>query len=171
MNPFADTLGFLLRREWPIYVFWVLLVGNIGIALFNLASDPTQRTLRHVWMWLLRLLIGGLWWQQTRRCQVCYGVRLQRSWSLRPPVLFKLTLPDAIQPKCFLYPTVMAVGHHVCDTIKLWHQAGRNYSWFRALRSAVVCNCDGALFSDRRGECFKTRRQLNSANRGIGKAD
>jgi uncharacterized membrane protein YphA (DoxX/SURF4 family) len=65
MNPFADTLGFLLRREWPIYVFWVLLVGNIGIALFNLASDPAQRTLRHVWMWLLRLLIGGLWWQQT----------------------------------------------------------------------------------------------------------
>ena len=50
MNPFADTLGFLLRTEWPIYVFWVLLVGNIGIALFNLASDPAQRTLRHVWM-------------------------------------------------------------------------------------------------------------------------
>jgi hypothetical protein len=48
MNPFADTLGFLLRREWRIYVFWVLLVGNIGIALFNLASDPAQRTLRHV---------------------------------------------------------------------------------------------------------------------------
>jgi hypothetical protein len=57
MNPFADTLGFLLRREWRIYVFWVLLVGNIGIALFNLASDPAQRTLRHVWMWLLRLLV------------------------------------------------------------------------------------------------------------------
>ena len=65
MNPFADTLGFLMRAAWPIYVFWVLLVGSIGIALFNLASDPAQRTLRHGWMWLMRLFIGGLWWQQT----------------------------------------------------------------------------------------------------------
>jgi hypothetical protein len=65
MNPFTDMLGFLLRGGWPMYVFWVLLVGSIGIALFNLASDPAQRTLRHTWMWLMRLLIGGLWWQQT----------------------------------------------------------------------------------------------------------
>jgi uncharacterized membrane protein YphA (DoxX/SURF4 family) len=65
MNPFTDTLGFLMRAAWPIYVFWGLLVGSSGIALFNLASDPAQRTLRHVWMWLMRLFIGGLWWQQT----------------------------------------------------------------------------------------------------------
>ena len=65
MNPYTDTLGFLMRATWPIYVFWVLLVGSIGVALFNLASDPAQRTLRHVWMWVMRLFIGGLWWQQT----------------------------------------------------------------------------------------------------------
>jgi len=65
MNPFADTLGFLMQAAWPIYVFWVLCVGSIGIALFNLASDPAQRTFRHLWMWLMRLFIGGLWWQQT----------------------------------------------------------------------------------------------------------
>jgi uncharacterized membrane protein YphA (DoxX/SURF4 family) len=65
MNPFTDTLGFLMRAAWPIYVFWVLLGGSIGIALFNLIQDPNQRTARHVWMWLARLLIGGLWWQQT----------------------------------------------------------------------------------------------------------
>jgi uncharacterized membrane protein YphA (DoxX/SURF4 family) len=65
MNPFTDTLGFLMRTAWPIYIFWGLLVGSIGIALFNLASDPAQRTPRHVWMWLMRLFIGGLWWQQT----------------------------------------------------------------------------------------------------------
>jgi uncharacterized membrane protein YphA (DoxX/SURF4 family) len=65
MNPFTDTLGFLMRAAWPIYVFWVLLGGSIGIALFNLIQDPAQRTVRHVWMWLARLLIGGLWWQQT----------------------------------------------------------------------------------------------------------
>jgi uncharacterized membrane protein YphA (DoxX/SURF4 family) len=65
MNPFADTLSFLLRGGWPLYVFWILLLGSIGIAAINLGSDPAQRTGRHVWMWLTRLFIGGLWWQQT----------------------------------------------------------------------------------------------------------
>jgi uncharacterized membrane protein YphA (DoxX/SURF4 family) len=65
MNPFADTLAFLTRNEWPIWVFWLLLLGSIGIAAVNLLQDPAQRTGRHVWMWVARLLIGGLWWQQT----------------------------------------------------------------------------------------------------------
>ena len=65
MNPFADTLAFLTRHEWPIYVFWLLLLGSLGIAAVNLLQEPAQRTGRHVWMWVARLLIGGLWWQQT----------------------------------------------------------------------------------------------------------
>jgi hypothetical protein len=65
MNPFTDTLAFLTRNEWPIYVFWLLLLGSLGIAAVNLLQDPAQRTGRHVWMWVARLLIGGLWWQQT----------------------------------------------------------------------------------------------------------
>jgi uncharacterized membrane protein YphA (DoxX/SURF4 family) len=65
MNPFTDTLAFLTRNEWPIYVFWLLLLGSLGIAAVNLLQDPAQRTGRHVWMWVTRLFIGGLWWQQT----------------------------------------------------------------------------------------------------------
>ena len=65
MDPFTDTLTFLMQATWPIYLFWVLLAGSVGMALFNLIADPAQRTARHVWMWLVRLLIGGLWWQQT----------------------------------------------------------------------------------------------------------
>jgi uncharacterized membrane protein YphA (DoxX/SURF4 family) len=65
MNPFADTLAFLTRDEWPIYVFWLLLLGSLGIALVNLLQEPAQRTGRHVWMWVARVFIGGLWWQQT----------------------------------------------------------------------------------------------------------
>jgi hypothetical protein len=65
MNPFSDTLAFLMRGEWPIYLFWLLLIGSIAVAWVNLASDPEQRTVTHVWMGLARLLIGGLWWQQT----------------------------------------------------------------------------------------------------------
>ncbi len=65
MNPFADTLAFLTRNEWPIYVFWLLLLGSLGIALVSLLQEPAQRTGRHVWLWVARLFIGGLWWQQT----------------------------------------------------------------------------------------------------------
>jgi thiosulfate dehydrogenase [quinone] large subunit len=65
MNPFADTFAFLTRNEWPTYVFWLLLLTSLGIALVNLLRDPAQRMGRHVWMWVARLFIGGLWWQQT----------------------------------------------------------------------------------------------------------
>jgi uncharacterized membrane protein YphA (DoxX/SURF4 family) len=65
VNPFVDTLDFLMQNWWPIYLFWLLLLGSIGIALVNLARDPGQRTGRHVWMWVMRLFLGGLWWQQT----------------------------------------------------------------------------------------------------------
>jgi uncharacterized membrane protein YphA (DoxX/SURF4 family) len=65
MNPFADTFSFLMRHEWPIYLFWLLLLGSIGLAAVNLIRDPSQRTAAHVWMWVARLFIGGLWWQQT----------------------------------------------------------------------------------------------------------
>lgn len=65
MNPFADTLSFLMRGGWPLYIFWLLLLGSIGIAIVNLGSDPAQRTGRHIWMWVARLFIGSLWWQQT----------------------------------------------------------------------------------------------------------
>jgi len=35
INPFADTLAFLTRNEWPTYVFWLLLLGSLGIAAVN----------------------------------------------------------------------------------------------------------------------------------------
>jgi uncharacterized membrane protein YphA (DoxX/SURF4 family) len=65
MNPLTDMLGFLTKPQWPIYIFWLLLLGSIGLALVNLLQDPKQRTASHVWLWLARLVIGGMWWQQT----------------------------------------------------------------------------------------------------------
>ena len=65
VNPFSDTLAFLMQNWWLIYIFWALLLGSIGIALANLARTSEQRTGRHVWMWLARLTVGGMWWQQT----------------------------------------------------------------------------------------------------------
>jgi uncharacterized membrane protein YphA (DoxX/SURF4 family) len=37
----------------------------LGLAAVNLLRDPKQRSGAHVWLWLARLLIGGMWWQQT----------------------------------------------------------------------------------------------------------
>jgi uncharacterized membrane protein YphA (DoxX/SURF4 family) len=65
MNPITDTVSFLTQPQWPTYVFWLLLLGSVGLAAVNLLRDPEQRSGAHVWLWLARLLIGGMWWQQT----------------------------------------------------------------------------------------------------------
>jgi uncharacterized membrane protein YphA (DoxX/SURF4 family) len=65
MNPITDTVSFLTQPQWPTYVFWLLLLGSVGLAAVNLLRDSKQRSGAHVWLWLARLLIGGMWWQQT----------------------------------------------------------------------------------------------------------
>ena len=65
MNPFHDSYVFLVRGWWPILVLWVLLLGSLGIAAHNLRRAPEQRTAAHVWMWITRVCIGVLWWQQS----------------------------------------------------------------------------------------------------------
>ena len=102
MNPFSDTLAFLMRNEWPIYVFWLLLLGSIAIALVNLVHDPEQRTATHVWMWMARLFIGGLWWQQTL-------------WKLPPTYT---DLPDGVSGGLQKW-----VGEMVANAAFSWHSA------------------------------------------------
>ncbi len=65
MNPFSDAVTFLMRGEWPIYIFWLLLVGAGIAAVYNLGVDGKQRTVRHVWMCIARILLGSMWYQQT----------------------------------------------------------------------------------------------------------
>jgi uncharacterized membrane protein YphA (DoxX/SURF4 family) len=57
--------GFTNKASGAIYVFWVLLLAGIYIGLYYLRYDSQQRTSAHAWLWITRLLIGGLWWQQT----------------------------------------------------------------------------------------------------------
>lgn len=65
MTPFSDALGFLIRGWWPIVALWLLLLGSIGVAAFSLRRFPEQRTAAHLWMWVARLFVGALWWQQS----------------------------------------------------------------------------------------------------------
>jgi hypothetical protein len=65
MNPLIDAVNFLMQPQWPIAIFWLLLLGSLGLAAVNLWRDPKQRTGAYIWLWLARLLIGTMWWQQT----------------------------------------------------------------------------------------------------------
>jgi hypothetical protein len=73
-NPFTDVWHFLtatttdyIRQGSLRYVilslFWVLLLASIAIAIRNWREDPSQRTGRHLGVWLARVLIGCLWFQ------------------------------------------------------------------------------------------------------------
>jgi len=73
-NPFADAWQFLTGAtgdynrlgNWHYLIlalFWVLLIVSILMAIRNWREDPTQRTGRHLGIWLVRVLIGCMWFQ------------------------------------------------------------------------------------------------------------
>jgi uncharacterized membrane protein YphA (DoxX/SURF4 family) len=65
MNPFSDAFKFLTQGGWPIYLFWLLLLGAGIAAVYNLIVDERQRSVKDIWMCLARILLGSMWWQQT----------------------------------------------------------------------------------------------------------
>jgi len=64
-NPLSDVVQFLIQPAWTTGIFWLLLLGSIAIAVYAFATIESQRSSRHVCDWILRLLIGSMWWQQT----------------------------------------------------------------------------------------------------------
>jgi uncharacterized membrane protein YphA (DoxX/SURF4 family) len=64
-NPISDVLDFLTQREWTSYVFWLLIIASVVIAVVNLVRDASQRSGLHLWNWLTRFIIGAMWWQQS----------------------------------------------------------------------------------------------------------
>jgi len=64
-NPLSDALHFLSQPAWTTGVYWLLLLGSIGIALYVWRSIASQRPWPNVGDWLCRLFIGTMWWQQT----------------------------------------------------------------------------------------------------------
>jgi uncharacterized membrane protein YphA (DoxX/SURF4 family) len=64
-NPLSDAIAFLGKPDWPTPVLWVLLLASVAIAVAAWRRDPAQRTARHIGLWLLRLIVGAMWWQQS----------------------------------------------------------------------------------------------------------
>jgi uncharacterized membrane protein YphA (DoxX/SURF4 family) len=46
-------------------MFWLLLLASAAFAVLAWRADPAQRTPRAIALWLLRVLTGCMWWQQT----------------------------------------------------------------------------------------------------------
>ena len=64
-NPLHDAGQFLTQPGWFTPVFWLLLAGSILFAVLASRTDSAQRTPRTVGLWILRLLVGSMWWQQS----------------------------------------------------------------------------------------------------------
>jgi uncharacterized membrane protein YphA (DoxX/SURF4 family) len=64
-NPAADVIAFLTQPRWTTAVFWLLIVASAAIAGWAFATIPEQRRPTHVMQWILRFLIGAMWWQQS----------------------------------------------------------------------------------------------------------
>ncbi|MDB5403482.1 MAG: hypothetical protein JWQ55_5500 [Rhodopila sp.] len=64
-NPVSDLLVFLTNPIWPTAVYWVLLLAGFAIAFSAWQREPAQRSARNVGIWLLRLIMGTMWWQQS----------------------------------------------------------------------------------------------------------
>jgi len=73
-NPFIDVRHFLTgttgdylhQGNWRyliLVLFWALLLASIAVAVRNWQQDPAQRTSQHLGIWLVRLLIGIMWFQ------------------------------------------------------------------------------------------------------------
>ncbi len=73
-NPFGDAWHFLTANtgdyqklgDWRFVIlglFWVLLIAGTILAFKNWEEDSEQRTSRHFGIWLVRMLIGCMWFQ------------------------------------------------------------------------------------------------------------
>lgn len=64
-NPASDLVAFLTNPTWTTAVFWVLLLGSLGIAFSTWQRRPEQRTASSIGIAALRLIMGVMWWQQS----------------------------------------------------------------------------------------------------------
>jgi uncharacterized membrane protein YphA (DoxX/SURF4 family) len=64
-NPLHDVLAFLSAPTWTTLAFWLLLAGSVVIAVAAWRTDATQRSVRHMGIWLIRIVVGAMWWQQS----------------------------------------------------------------------------------------------------------
>jgi uncharacterized membrane protein YphA (DoxX/SURF4 family) len=64
-NPFTDGLFFLTENYWATPTFWVILLISLAVAIFAFATLAEQRTIGHLVRYIVRGVVGLMWWQQS----------------------------------------------------------------------------------------------------------
>jgi uncharacterized membrane protein YphA (DoxX/SURF4 family) len=64
-NPFTDTVHFLTEGYWATPVYWVLLLASLAIAAVVWNRLPEQRSGDNVVRFIIRSVVGLMWWQQS----------------------------------------------------------------------------------------------------------
>ncbi len=59
----SDYLGLGGWRFPLLALFWALFIASVVVAVRNWQEDPTQRTTQHAGLWLVRVLIGCMWFE------------------------------------------------------------------------------------------------------------
>ena len=64
-DPFSDSLTFLTEGYWATPAFWGILIVSLAIAALAFKTLPEQRTGDHLTRYIVRFVIGLMWWQQS----------------------------------------------------------------------------------------------------------
>ena len=73
-NPFSDAWRFVIGQtgdynalgfwKYPLVILFLVLIGaSVVIAVRNWREDPTQRTGADLATWVMRVLVGAMWYQ------------------------------------------------------------------------------------------------------------
>ena len=65
VNPFLDIWAFLSDVYWATPVYWLLMIASFVIAVRVYRQSDQQRSVQNVVQWIVRLIVGSMWWQQS----------------------------------------------------------------------------------------------------------
>ena len=130
-DPFHDALQFLIKPAWFTVAFWLLLLASVWIARMAWARDRSQSTGYDVGRWLLRLLVGVMWWQQSlwkiplNFDGLIYWMKQEvdhASFALQSRFVAEIVLPNILVFGTLVYAIEVAIG--VSLMLGIWSRAG-----------------------------------------------
>jgi uncharacterized membrane protein YphA (DoxX/SURF4 family) len=64
-NPISDGLTFLTEGYWATPAFWAIFIASLIIAAAAFTLLKEQRTVDHLVRYIVRGVVGLMWWQQS----------------------------------------------------------------------------------------------------------
>ncbi len=118
-NPFSDGLFFLTENYWATPAFWAILIVSLAIAAAAFTTLPEQRTVRHLVRYIVRGVVGLMWWQQSL-WKVPPDFEGLRHWteemvknaafSIQSRLIESVVLPNFVPFGYLIYASEVAIG-------------------------------------------------------------